>query len=475
MNEKKLAQLFTSMFSAEELRHLLRSSFGRELTDGLPGADAPPAVLAARAVEALVERGLVSRALFDALRAERPRRAAEIDAAEAAWKNEPEGPRAFEWLSDSEFRAVHRAAVDGGLARVDALGALLEGISPGYVQTIDAGGSAAARLLTMLRKMNGVRNLRDGTIPLARWLENAAMLTAGQVAEREFSRALERVQSAGQPDPLPPPVVSSDADLAQLELQLSRTDQNVSASFLVRGAAAARSVARVLVHRHFGGVPSFTSDGVADYSLGTGWLVARDLLITNHHVIAARDAGEPPATPEDLERQAAVTEVQFDFVVAGTTPQSTAVRQLVIADPGLDFALLRLSAVDRPPLRLAPRALQRDARAPLQTRVNLLHHPNGEPMRVGLRNNFVVQGDAKWLSYLTDTHGGSSGSPVCDDTWSVVALHRGYRDLVGATVRLDGMCIRTENYGVQILAILEWLRANLPAVHQEIVSGQGEL
>jgi endonuclease G len=98
-----------------------------------------------------------------------------------------------------------------------------------------------------------------------------------------------------------------------------------------------------------------------------------------------------------------------------------------------------------------------------------------EPMRIGFRNNFVVRGDQRWLSYLTDTQGGSSGSPVCDDSWSVVALHRGYRYIADGVVQLDGIPVRAENYGVQIAAILEWLESNHTHLYCEIKAGQRQL
>ncbi|MFY0531804.1 hypothetical protein [Nannocystis pusilla] len=96
-------------------------------------------------------------------------------------------------------------------------------------------------------------------------------------------------------------------------------------------------------------------------------------------------------------------------------------------------------------------------------------------MRIGLRNNFVVHGDSNWLSYLTDTREGASGSPVCDDDWGVVALHRGHQPVTGPTIKLDNVVVRTENFGVQLPAVLEWLRQHAPAVHQEIEAAQARL
>lgn len=487
MKSKKLADTLMAMFSAEELRRLLQFTFGPEVTSELPAAHASLATLAYAVVEVLERRELVGEQLFAALRRERPRRRAEIDAVEALWADgaaaaapvvelRPAVPRAaaFEWLPRAEFLAVYNAALNVVVGGEGPFNALVDGIMPGYLASISIGGSMNVRLLTLLQKLNGCPNLSDGTIPLARMLENGSLLTIGQPAEQVFTQALERVQRGRGGVPAPPRAVATDEELRGLTLEavVGRADLTESAMFLIRGATAARSVARLLVHRHFDGAPSIRPGEVPDYAQGTGWLIAPDLIVTNHHVLAARRAGEPAVGSQDLALQAATTRVQFDFLADDAAPQDHAVVELVATEPGLDFALLRLAPAQRAPLRLRKAPLRRARGMPLRERVNLLQHPNGEAMRLGFRNNFVVCGDERWLSYLTDTHGGSSGSPVCDDAWSVVALHCGYRDITGARVQLDGIHIKTENYGVPIAAILAWLAAHRPEVHAQIEAGQ---
>src|SRR5262249_10531744 len=93
-------------------------------------------------------------------------------------------------------------------------------------------------------------------------------------------------------------------------------------------------------------------------------------------------------------------------------------------------------------LRTNPIAKPKD-RA-LRERVNVLQHPNGDPMRLGFRNNFVVTGSESRLSYLTDTPDGSSGPPICDDAWFVAALHRAWTTITGAPLTVWGKAISPE-------------------------------
>jgi V8-like Glu-specific endopeptidase len=55
--------------------------------------------------------------------------------------------------------------------------------------------------------------------------------------------------------------------------------------------------------------------------------------------------------------------------------------------------------------------------------VNIIQHPGGMPKQIALYHNMVVYSDGKRVQYLTDTMPGSSGSPVFDTNWRVVALH----------------------------------------------------
>jgi endonuclease G len=85
--------------------------------------------------------------------------------------------------------------------------------------------------------------------------------------------------------------------------------------------------------------------------------------------------------------------------------------------------------------------------------VNIIQHPEGDYKQVVLRENQLVTRLEKLLHYLADTNPGSSGSPVFNDQWEVIALHHwgGPTELVTP----DGKPVRKDvNEGVRISKIL---------------------
>jgi V8-like Glu-specific endopeptidase len=59
----------------------------------------------------------------------------------------------------------------------------------------------------------------------------------------------------------------------------------------------------------------------------------------------------------------------------------------------------------------------------LKSYVNIIQHPAGQSKVIALYHNVVAYVDDRRVQYLTDTLPGSSGSPVFDSQWRVVALH----------------------------------------------------
>lgn len=95
-----------------------------------------------------------------------------------------------ELLPRSLILDLHQAAVALGLPR----SGLLAGISPSFVASLDETPSKSAQILMDLSKFNSVAKLRDGSVPLRIWLDNALGLAVDHEAECViFQAALNRL------------------------------------------------------------------------------------------------------------------------------------------------------------------------------------------------------------------------------------------------------------------------------------------
>lgn len=91
--------------------------------------------------------------------------------------------------------------------------------------------------------------------------------------------------------------------------------------------------------------------------------------------------------------------------------------------------------------------------------VNIVQHPGGQMKQISLYHNIVTNTTDRVVQYLTDTLKGSSGSPVFNSDWEVVALHHsgsGYK--LGEPELPDG--IKSRNEGIFINRIIQFFKDN---------------
>ncbi len=183
------------------------------------------------------------------------------------------------------------------------------------------------------------------------------------------------------------------------------------ANFLPRGALAARAVLRVVI-RGTGGV-------LLGY--GTGFLIGHGVLLTNNHVLQTSDA-------------AALSSVEA-FYEQGVDGNDLAVQRFAL-EPGrlfhtskeLDFSIVAVApTAQNGPGRLVDIGwlplIGSTGKALEGEWLTIIQHPRGEPKQLCVRENQLLKKDTDVLWYSTDTLGGSSGSPVFNNDWLVVALH----------------------------------------------------
>jgi V8-like Glu-specific endopeptidase len=184
-------------------------------------------------------------------------------------------------------------------------------------------------------------------------------------------------------------------------------------------------------------------------SLGTGFLVARDLFMTNNHVIEDRPAAEQSEYQFDyqLDRHGAEVPVRTLRARAGG---------LFHTNVELDYTVLQLAAVpdDLPGLTVKAERARRDQR------VNIIQHPGGHYKKISMQNNFVAYADARVIQYTTSTEPGSSGSPVFDNDFEVVGIHHGG----GMLAEPDGHRKYLRNEGTSMIAVLADLATSAPEI-----------
>ncbi|MBY5515660.1 trypsin-like peptidase domain-containing protein [Rhizobium leguminosarum] len=294
----------------------------------------------------------------------------------------------------------------------------------------------------------------NGVIPIALYLEELIDLFDGTDQERvgrlRFLLAKVRNAFSGAQTIAPP----SAHEIKEAVIQ---QNDMLPMSFFTGALEAAKAVAKIEIPRILDGKAAQTPDGSVLLHLGTCWLVASGLLLTNHHVVNARPAGVPPATAEDLERQVAASRIHFDFDDRTMAPTVIENPKLVASDKGLDYALLRIPAGRNPvATSLTLPSIPEGHQAPA---LNIIQHPNGDPKRLAIRNNLMTSSDERELRYFTDTDFGSSGSPVFDDQWRAIALHRAYDYAPG--VQFQGRDAAYVNVGSRLSAIIAHLRSTL--------------
>jgi V8-like Glu-specific endopeptidase len=363
------------------------------------------------------------------------------------------------YLSEERVGSIIDAWVGSGMDYLDSRSMLLSR-DGGFRNTLVRTSVPTVQLTLDLARLNATERLISGEVPLQTWLTAALRLFRSSTASAVFEQALEDVTrlSSGAPAVAPP------TEREQKEVIVNEDDM-VTYAFVERALSTAKSVGKMLVPRYENGA-AVTDNGAPVLYFGTGWLIARTLLITNHHVVNARRDGEPAAPPNDLALQCSAATVRFDYDSEAAVGTTYTAAKLEAANPSLDYALLRVPDSSRTALRTSGTRLDRAEGAAVP--VNIIQHPGGNAKKYAIRNNLVSSSLEQDLRYFTDTNSGSSGSPVFDDDWLVVALHRGATRASG--VKFQGRKIPWLNVGTHLSVILSDLATRTPALAAEIAA-----
>lgn len=159
--------------------------------------------------------------------------------------------------------------------------------------------------------------------------------------------------------------------------------------------------------------------GRAPEGIATGFMVARDLLMTNHHVFPARADAAGIAANFLYEQTAQGTQMGLLFELDPG--------RFFVSDESLDFAIVAVKPTGMGGQTLdelgAITLIEATSKILLGQRVMIIQYPEGGPKQYADRENRLVDILPSFLHYETDTLPGSSGSPAFNDAWELVALH----------------------------------------------------
>jgi N-acetylmuramoyl-L-alanine amidase len=189
---------------------------------------------------------------------------------------------------------------------------------------------------------------------------------------------------------------------------------------------------------------------------GTGFLVAPNILLTNHHVVNSAEVAQ-------------AAEVDFDYEISAQAlasgrkappPRGRGYRlhpeRLFVTSP---FQMLDYSFVWIDDVPVDAGSIIRMERAAFaiepDERAFIIHHPRGEPKRVSLDDTDVVTAypDEAVVHYTSDTDEGSSGAPVSDRSARLIALHHASRLNDTGRATTDGHVPKYVNEGIKMAAI----------------------
>lgn len=216
------------------------------------------------------------------------------------------------------------------------------------------------------------------------------------------------------------PLAPEDLDDDLVKEVVNGVRNFLSIEFLARGIATSRRVGRILIN---------TNSGLK--ARGTGFLVGRGIILTNEHVLRS-------------EAQAAACFIQMDYeqnrYAPNPQPQMFALEpsRLFHNDPKLDYAIVAVASKNNQGASvedygwLTLDEAQGKITVSPNDFVNIIQHPLGREKEVVVRDNRLLDLSTSsqeanslgpFLHYEADTEKGSSGSPVLNDSWEVVALH----------------------------------------------------
>jgi hypothetical protein len=315
-------------------------------------------------------------------------------------------------------------------------------VSENLIGTLDLDGEPDLVAVEVVTKLAQFGQVEYGKEALGVFLNGVIAAVGGDHADG--LRDLFTRYPLGGSTPPQPSVAPWPEDLANFVQEKVVGENTMFPVYVLqRASECARSVVHLTVH-----------SARAPYVwYGTGFLIAEDLVMTNHHNVSCdEEAGQTTVT---LNYQLGV-----DGKPCPTTPHKLTERGLLCAYQELDYAILQLPvAVIAPAL-----ALGRNPPAAGDP-VTIIQHPGGHLKQISLRNNAVQFSDSRRILYTTSTERGASGAPLlAHTTFEVVGLHHGGGELADSA----GANPSYRNEAISMAAILDDLKTRCTVIYERL-------
>jgi endonuclease G len=188
-------------------------------------------------------------------------------------------------------------------------------------------------------------------------------------------------------------------------------DDTLDVIYLQNGVIASKPVCRITI-----------CSSTGEEGFGTGFLIAPQILVTNNHVLPDQDYGRLSYAEFDYEK--GTDGIPLPERVFRFDPS-----RLFYTNEDLDYTIIwveersadeLVSICQYGYLKLNPNL----GKTKEGNFVSVIQHPDGKMKKVALRENEITNLSLpKFIRYVTDTKSGSSGAPVFNDKWEVVAVH----------------------------------------------------
>jgi V8-like Glu-specific endopeptidase len=204
-----------------------------------------------------------------------------------------------------------------------------------------------------------------------------------------------------------------------LEKILGPINHLVKTNWLQRGIEASKSVCKVVLR---------------DGEQGTGFLLKGGYLMTNFHVIPNKEKASECKIIFDYEEDLfGNVKKQSEFLLE---PEGAKFSNL----QKYDYAYIKVKDNrDNPLSQWGYLDLDTFTDPQVGNPVSIIQHPFGQTKQIAVTSNKIIEKDGCKLFYQTDTERGSSGSPVFNQDWKVIALHH-----AGRTEDDGGLVVSTQ-------------------------------